>query len=199
MMTTLKALLLGATVAALPITASALTTFGTGETTGGGANDVSNSGAGFSGSVAFSWDTVRYSAFQDFTVDQDFDLFFDAYSPSGAGNFRSGFVLINLTTNTLLTSSRTICANSFVQEEIRGLCDSISFDIASDDHTVDGGTPMFSGLTAGDYRIGLYESAIPDNGTAVFSIAPSAVPLPAGGLLLITALGGIALRRRTAA
>ena len=57
MMTTIKALLLGAAVTALPITASALTTFGVnGASNSDGANAVANGGTGNQATVTFTWE-----------------------------------------------------------------------------------------------------------------------------------------------
>lgn len=53
---------------------------------------------------------------------------------------------------------------------------------------------LFGNLSQGDYTLRFNEGANPDSGSAVFAIA--AVPLPAGGLLLLTALGGVMVMRR---
>lgn len=63
--------------------------------------------------------------------------------------------------------------------------------------TTPDGTVLFSNLAAGDYTFGLYDSATPEFGfltLAVSKVAP--VPLPAAGLLLLSALGGAAALRR---
>jgi len=60
------------------------------------------------------------------------------------------------------------------------------------------GDLLFTGLAAGDYRLGLIEINTPENGSAGIDYRGTApVPLPAGGLLLLGGLGAIgALRRR---
>lgn len=58
-------------------------------------------------------------------------------------------------------------------------------------------TTLFSNLTAGTYTFGVIADTVQNTGSITFGITKvSEVPLPAGGLLLLTALGGIAATRR---
>lgn len=55
---------------------------------------------------------------------------------------------------------------------------------------------VLDGLTSGDLRIGMHVIALPDGSSDTLISTPSPVPLPAGGLLLAGALGGLAALRR---
>lgn len=60
-------------------------------------------------------------------------------------------------------------------------------------------TPMtlFSDLAAGTYTFGVFGGTVPNAGSLTFGITKvSEVPLPAGGVLLLSALGGFAAMRR---
>lgn len=195
MMTTIKALLLGAAVTALPITASALTTFGvSGASNSDGANAVSTGGTGNQATVTFNWDTPSFSAYQDFSSDTTFDLFLTDYEPSVG---RSQFVLISLDgPGFLYTDQRGGCTDAEVIAEIQGRCANIG-ETASNLDYMESVTAIFMDLAAGSYRIGFYEDETPVEGSAAFTIvSASAVPLPAGGALLLAALGGAGLFRR---
>ncbi|KMK63836.1 VPLPA-CTERM sorting domain-containing protein [Puniceibacterium sp. IMCC21224] len=109
---------------------------------------------------------------------------------TGSGSDRTGYILLDGATR-LTTASATACDSGGAP--FAGGCSFIY------SNTVDG-TTLFAGLDAGEYTLGVLETAQPSSGTLEFDLTvegiPSEVPLPAGGLLLIGALGGIAALRK---
>ncbi|PYE82242.1 hypothetical protein [Pseudoroseicyclus aestuarii] len=136
--------------------------------------------------LGFIWDKTPYSAVASFSLEDDFDLYLDSYQSASASE-RSGYYLRR--TDEVAhygdTDACTAAGDNFV--------DGCYFLSAS---TADN-TLLLSGLAAGDYELGFYESARPASGTVTFStVSLAAVPLPAGGALLLGALGALGLRRR---
>ena len=59
------------------------------------------------------------------------------------------------------------------------------------------GKLIFSGLSAGEYNFGIFGGPLSTAGSLTFEVAKiAAVPLPAGGPLLLGALGALGLKRR---
>lgn len=138
----------------------------------------------------FTWtNTPASEEITPFAIAYDFDLSLVSYSGIGAEQTGyyvdqySGMVPSRLTTQT------NACDNAAWTGQ-PGTCDLITASTAD-------GTVLFSDLSAGTYGFGFYDSATPASGTLTFGVTKvSAVPLPAGGVLLLSALGGFAALRR---
>tara|TARA_R110002095_G_scaffold169339_1_gene147023 strand:+ start:339 stop:872 length:534 start_codon:yes stop_codon:yes gene_type:complete len=165
--------LAGAVVVGMAQAAAATTTFGF---------DGTNS------TLTFDWVSTPYSEEISFTVPSfpagTFDLLLGDYS--GVGGQQTGFYVdldgIRLTNNTGACNSAA-WANA-------GACNLV---VASEAD----GSVLLSGLTAGVYSFGVYDSATPVSGSLTFVFDNvSSVPVPAAGGLLLGALGLLGLRRR---
>ncbi len=181
-------------IAALSATgAQALTTIATG--IAGGASVPLTSTVGDTTTVSFAWSSAPASGFLHFSTTNDFSLSFAAYSSVNPAH-QMGLTLVDASTNTALLTDSTACAAAPLAQ-ISEECalvgnNAISFKV---------GDTLLASVAAGTYYIGYYESASPANGSAAFTItevasSTSEVPLPAGGLLLVGALGGLAALRR---
>lgn len=119
-------------------------------------------------------------------VAYDFNLSLLEYS--GTGSEQTGFYLDF--GGTRLTTGSSACdsaGGNFI-----GGCDLISANTPD-------GTRLFSNLSAGTYDLGFYDSETPEFGRLVLQFSKVApVPVPAAGLLLLGALGGLGLARRRA-
>jgi len=151
------------------------------------------------GQITFTWEEAPFSAYQDFSVSNNFSLYFTNYQTDRDPNARSGFTLDALDSDGMVTARYTddtgFCEGAELSE-VAGTCNLITgINGDSDSNEPDPYlTSALFDLESGDYRLGLYESDYPYEGSAEFTI--SAVPLPAGGVLLLTALGGMGLARR---
>ncbi len=199
-MTFMKTLLGATAVAALPFAASAFT-FVEGMSTGG--QTVTNGVAmGIDpdqneADFDFFWDSTPYTGYITFSSDRAFDLYFENYIPNRAdsGQF-SGLTLRDSMGNFLQNgeADANFCGSAEF-DVVSGPCNLVTGQNGEADYLKpDTDTPIFAKLSAGTYTIGLYESNRPVGGSADFRV--SAVPLPAGGLLLVSALGGMGLMRR---
>ena len=130
-----------------------------------------------------------FFAYLDMNVSREFSLVLEDYQPTNTGSAQSFFSILNLGTNSFVTTAST-CSSTLAA--INGYnCNPVNGTNGS------AGNPppiAFSGLEAGNYRISFYESGDPDSVQADFRV--SAVPLPAAGFLLFGALGGLAAMRR---
>lgn len=208
-MTFSKSTLLGA-IAALGLTAgsaSALTTITENGTTGAMTTTISagtteiGAPPGFffnTTDITFDWtDTVtRAAGFLRFTVDTTFDLVLETYSGGGDGSQEFSGYIFSERFQPMLSNDYpgVLCSFGFPE------CNFVSNDPNSGLTFADPeGTALFTGLGAGEYYLGFEEINIPTSGTATFSIveaqSPAPIPLPAGGWLLISALGGLGVMR----
>ncbi|MFW2541560.1 VPLPA-CTERM sorting domain-containing protein [Primorskyibacter sp. 2E107] len=179
--------------------AQALTTIDSAAANGGGT--VTATSYGTFSNVEFDWSSAPSSAYAKFTVDTTSNVFITAYS-GPTGSDYTGFVLLREggTRQTIQTSA---CNNSNVLIEIRGSCNLVTNQTspAFASYNPDTGT-AYTTIGAGTYYIGMYEGSSPTSGSLDFQISEGAfqniapVPLPAGGLLLVGALGGLAALRR---
>lgn len=141
--------------------------------------------------MTFSWTSTPYSevfTFDPFNGRFDFDLVLVDYS--GTGSQQTGFfidsALGRLTTNTTACNSSSVAIFS-------GGCNLIT-------GTTPNGSVLFSDLAGGSYTFGVYDSATPVSGSLTFGLikgdAIAPIPLPAGGALLLGALGLLGWRAR---
>jgi hypothetical protein len=206
------ALAVGAIVALTTDVASAATitfTGGTGGDTGtvltGGGSVKQNILANGDANIDFDWNSVVMLAYSEFTIDSSFKLTFQDYAPesdlAGGENARSGFQIYAGSYGGTLTPllplepvGATPCGSD-VNSNF-GSTDCVLVTGAGNDGSTFVMPPATYDITsgAGTYVLMFSEGNQPDNGSAEFII--SAVPLPAGGLLLLTALGGVAALRR---
>jgi hypothetical protein len=135
--------------------------------------------------IEFQWsDTPYIDTYTGFPLSFNYDLSFVSYT--GAGSDQSGYYF-DVDGARLTTSNTSACAVAF------GDCDLINTSTAPG--------VLFSNLAAGTtFELGVYDSATPTFGKVTFNISKAAdvapVPLPAAGLLLLGALGGIAGMRK---
>ena len=191
----------------LPMAASAATTI-----LAKGFNNGMYAGGSATGSEAifnFTWGGIEgdgtgtpASAFIKFSVDTATHLIFENYTPTGidenTGKFEVSGLIVLQEGGLRYTAQGSFCDNANVLEEIRGACSLIGGEanenpLLSYKPDTGNNTPIMT-LAAGTYYIGMYESENPKEGGASFRTIE--VPLPAGGLLLLTALGGAAMIRR---
>lgn len=142
----------------------------------------------------FDWSLTRYSAFIEFTSTKAFQLFFTGFGPSDALT-HTGFVFEEVG-GTRFTDDVVGPCGALALAPVAGpFCDHISG--ASSTATTPSAIPLFGTMAPGTYMIGISEANTPVVGSASF--AAVAVPLPATALLLLGALGGLAVYRRKAA
>lgn len=141
--------------------------------------------------VTFKGDAPFY-AYLDITVGRDFSITLEDYQPSESGTAQSFFSIESLGAPSFFVTQVTSCTTSTA---IPALDSSGCNPVNGADGSAGNPPPItFGGLSAGTYRLAFFENGDPLRVQADFKI--SAVPLPAGGLLLLTALGGMAVVRR---
>ena len=141
-------------------------------------------------SITFSFIKPRVAAYQDFTTTGTTTIRLIDYIPDGL-NVQSKFAIYF--NGTAITSGAN-CGSRFAGST-RNSCATI---------TGDDGKPgvaqaplVFEGLEAGNYRIAIFNKKAPEVGGVQFGVSSvSAVPLPAGGLMLLSAFGAAAALRR---
>ena len=192
----MKKLLAAAALTALsvlPLTANAATTIL--ETKSNGGATVAGATNGNESEFAFIWGSAPSSGWVKLSTENRFDLIFESYIPQGA-NEVTGLVILNAD-GTRYTNETNLCDNANVLAEIRGACATMAGELSPATATYypdKGNNVPIMTLDAGTYYIGFYEDSAPASGFATLRTVE--VPLPAGGLLLLTALGGAAMVRR---
>lgn len=191
-----KGLALAASLAFVGSAASALSITNAGATTTMGF--TTNFGTPKSLTVDFDWANVSFGgseggAFIDFTTNTQTVVSFDSYAPDGDTGKISKWVMFDITAGTkaITDAGATTGCWSVPLPELRGFCNRITGATTTGVEDVLRPVPgktVFS-FGPGTYRLGLFENFKPATGTASFTV--TAVPLPASGLMLIGALGGI--------
>ncbi|GGW89254.1 PEP-CTERM sorting domain-containing protein [Alteromonas halophila] len=149
----------------------------------------------------FDWQGTPVTLSVLFTSNSQFSLSLDSFLSSGNASDVTGFTLdiIDGTSFTRLTNDTTFCHSA--QTAISGTnggCNLISLSGATGSNAnvaYEPGEMLFSWLDAGTYRLGIYDSSSPVQGTA--AIGYSQVPAPASALLFVMGFGALALRRRS--
>ncbi len=190
-------------LAAAGTASAASVTFGNGEAfaSNGGtmAINPTKSAPGMA-QVSFAWsnfpsnDATPAYAYLDFRTTGITNITLEDYQPD-FNPISSGFTILNRSTNTFVTDNGTCTTNGSISILDGYLCNRVT---GTDGKPGTSQAPIdFFGLAAGEYRIAVFEPNNPGVGNIDFDI--SAVPLPAGGLLLVGGLGALgALRRREA-
>jgi hypothetical protein len=177
----LKRIAFGAMLALAPVAASAFTITPGITTIDERGSSTGSIGFSSSDTISIEWAGAEGAGngaflYQAFNVDETFRLILESY----VGN-----------------ANDDSTANVFLGVRTRGGNNS-PFTLVTrqvDENDVGDSLGSFAG---GDYTIKFFEAGRPFSGTATFKIAP--VPLPAGIVLLMGALGGlVVLRRRGAA
>ncbi|MFX0547400.1 VPLPA-CTERM sorting domain-containing protein [Roseovarius sp. S1116L3] len=180
----------GMLVASAVGASAAVIDFGASESSGGSVTNFPNAEpliAEFS--FEENEDNGAFFAYQDLTVGREFSILLEDYQPSFSGTAQSFFSILNLDTSSYVTTAST-CSSTIAAID-GASCNPVNGAEG------DAGNPppiSFSGLAAGNYRIGFFESGDPE--TTQLDVRVSAVPLPAAGFMLFGALGGLAAMRR---
>lgn len=132
----------------------------------------------------FDWSDMTDDGTEIVPIAFDFDLTIESSSKTNA---IIGFFVEDPNGNRLEDSTSTTCStNTGATEQCNLLFLAESTPKA-----------LFSGLAAGSYTFGIFGDASPFAGSLTFGVTKvSEVPLPAGGVLLLSALGGFAAMRR---
>ena len=191
-MNILKSAALAAALLAAPIAASAATvTVGGSDSQFGNTNVstavVENGTFAGSTSITFSFTKAEAAAYQDFSTNGTTTINLVDYIPDYL-NVQSKFAIYR---NGTAITSGVNCGSTFAGTNTNS-CTAVTG--VDGKPGVQGAPLVFSNLAAGDYRIAFYNNVRPETGGAQFIV--SAVPLPAGGLLLLSAFGAAAAMRR---
>lgn len=183
--------------------AQALTTINSAVSAASSTSTISTNGTATN--IDFTWTASPTSAYVTFAVDTTSYLYMDEYSGLSTSPEYSAFMVYRGATN--LTQDYNLCDHPTVLADIRGRCNLVTnygasgaivnFDLTST-------TTAFAVLNPGiEYLVGVVEGGTPTDGMLSFQVSEgayvppaAAVPLPAGGMLLLGALGGIAALRR---
>lgn len=176
--------------------AQALTTISAPVLTGG-ANVYNVSQSGGNTDINFGWASTGASGYVQFTATDVVDFFLTGYSGATTGSEYTGFILREVG-GANLTSDYLFCNTTATAAPIRGRCN-LATNLTSPSsvsYTPSTSTALMS-VGPGTYYLGFSEANSPTSGAISFRIAEIAtVPLPAGGLMLVGALGGLAALRR---
>ncbi|MEM6440509.1 MAG: hypothetical protein AAF763_12545 [Pseudomonadota bacterium] len=141
--------------------------------------------------IAFSDNPV--TAWIEFTTSSTFDLLLvDFEDDASGGSDVTGYLLDRIgTPNTRLTTETAFCSDAvgFAGAGCNLIADGDAAGGNVGLATKDAASPvvLLSNLMAGSYRLGLFDSATPNPGSATFRV--SEVPAPMAGLMLVSALG----------
>lgn len=151
------------------------------------------------GTVEVDWTSGAFNGSVEFVVDNPFLVEFTSIV-TPQGGVQSAVVLDLLENGgaTRLTTSNTAEFCNLQAGELNGSCDLFGLDPGQGRLTPGDVVAEGAGLlSAGTYRLGFVESGTPFVATAVFTVAEvGEVPLPAGAVLLISGIAGIAALRR---
>lgn len=177
--------------------ASALTTIDATYAQGTALTPVTAGSGTGSVDVSFGWGDVSGTEYAlgyvQFTTTDTVKLVMTGYDGPATGDEATAFMLHDAFGNEL-TAEYPYCTAGRIPAEIRGNCNLASNDPVTPftAYVADGSTIVTAG--PGTYYLGFYEGNDFSNGTLSFTV--SAVPVPAGGLMLLGALGGLAVLRR---
>ncbi len=134
--------------------------------------------------IVFSWPDQPNDGLSTVPIAFDFDLTVESFSSSNAS---VGFLVTDANGMDVGGGLASNCADGTPN----GTPCNLVFSAASTPIT------LAEDLSAGIYTFKVFGGSVPNAGSLSFGITKvSEVPLPAGGLLLLTALGGIAATRR---
>ncbi|AXI49041.1 hypothetical protein C1J03_21710 [Sulfitobacter sp. SK012] len=169
------------------------------------AGGIPTSGPADQLSLTFDWTRTPAAGYIDFTLEGIGNLFLSSYAFFGANNSLSDVTGITLD----LLNAPAGAATSRLSNDTN-FCAAAAGLVAGDCNLIgptgstygvsftQPGEFAFENLSTGSYRLGFFDSSTPENALATFSLTDSiaVVPLPAGGLLFIGALGALVVVRR---
>lgn len=131
------------------------------------------------------------SQYVEFTTAQSFSVALVSFDDFRTGGSDVTGYILERVGGTRLTTDTGFCggALAFSGPECNLIADADATGGSTGLATKDAASPvtLFSDLAAGTWRLGIFDSNTPDPGQAVFRV--SEVPVPAGALMLVSALG----------